>query len=211
MGRGKMEMKRIENATNRQVTFSKRRNGLFKKARELTILCDAKVSILICSSTAKAHEYISPSTTTKQLLDLYQKTLRVDLWSSHYEKMLENLGAVEQVNRILKKQIRQRMGESLNDLTLEELTGLEQDILDGLKIIRECKDQVLARQINTFKRKVRGVQKENKSLQDGFIINAKEEDPHYEYELVDNGEHCDSDFGFQNEGPGIFALRLQPN
>lgn len=204
-------MKRIENATNRQVTFSKRRNGLFKKARELTILCDAKVSILICSSTAKAHEYISPSTTTKQLLDLYQKTLRVDLWSSHYEKMLENLGAVEQVNRILKKQIRQRMGESLNDLTLEELTGLEQDILDGLKIIRECKDQVLARQINTFKRKVRGVQKENKSLQDGFIINAKEEDPHYEYELVDNGEHCDSDFGFQNEGPGIFALRLQPN
>lgn len=56
-------MKRIENATNRQVTFSKRRNGLFKKARELTILCDAKVSILICSSTAKAHEYISPSTT----------------------------------------------------------------------------------------------------------------------------------------------------
>ncbi|KAL9444991.1 hypothetical protein AB3S75_018063 [Citrus x aurantiifolia] len=211
MGRGKMELKRIENATNRQVTFSKRRNGLFKKARELTILCDAKVSILICSSTAKAHEYISPSTTTKQLLDLYQKTLRVDLWSSHYEKMLENLGAVEQVNRILKKQIRQRMGESLNDLTLEELTGLEQDILDGLKIIRECKDQVLARQINTFKRKVRGVQKENKSLQDGFIINAKEEDPHYEYELVDNGEHCDSDFGFQNEGPGIFALRLQPN
>lgn len=204
-------MKRIENATNRQVTFSKRRNGLFKKARELTILCDAKVSILICSSTAKAHEYISPSTTTKQLLDLYQKTLRVDLWSSHYEKMLENLGAVEQVNRILKKQIRQRMGESSNDLTLEELTGLEQDILDGLKIIRECKDQVLARQINTFKRKVRGVQKENKSLQDGFIINAKEEDPHYEYELVDNGEHCDSDFGFQNEGPGIFALRLQPN
>lgn len=204
-------MKRIENATNRQVTFSKRRNGLFKKARELTILCDAKVSILICSSTAKAHEYISPSTTTKQLLDLYQKTLRVDLWSSHYEKMLENLGAVEQVNRILKKQIRQRMGESSNDLTLEELTGLEQDILDGLKIIRECKDQVLARQINTFKRKVRGVQKENKSLQDGFIINAKEEDPHYEYELVDNGEHCDSDFGFQNEGPGIFALCLQPN
>lgn len=31
------------------------------------------------------------------------------------------------------------MGESLNDLTLEELTGLEQDILDGLKIIHECK------------------------------------------------------------------------
>lgn len=208
MVRGKMEMKRIENATNRQVTFSKRRNGLFKKARELTILCDAKVSFLICSSTVKVHEYISPSTTTKQLLDLYQKTLGVDLWSSHYEKMQENLRAVEQVNRILKMQIRQRMGGSLNDLTLEELTGLEQDNLNGLRIIRECKDQVLTRQINTYKRKVRGVEKKNKNLQDGFIINAKEEDLHYEYGLGDNGAHCDSDFGFQNEGPGVFALRL---
>ncbi|KAK4841105.1 hypothetical protein QYF36_025930 [Acer negundo] len=42
MGRGKIEIKRIENATNRQVTYSKRRNGIFKKAQELTVLCDAK-------------------------------------------------------------------------------------------------------------------------------------------------------------------------
>nr|KYP72524.1 Agamous-like MADS-box protein AGL11 [Cajanus cajan] len=32
MGRVKLEIKRIENPTNRQVTFSKRRNGLIKKA-----------------------------------------------------------------------------------------------------------------------------------------------------------------------------------
>ncbi|RVW39645.1 MADS-box transcription factor 3 [Vitis vinifera] len=32
MGRGKIEIKRIENTTNRQVTFCKRRNGLLKKA-----------------------------------------------------------------------------------------------------------------------------------------------------------------------------------
>lgn len=63
MARGKIQIKKIENQTNRQVTYSKRRNGLFKKANELTVLCDAKVSIIMISSTGKLHEFISPSIT----------------------------------------------------------------------------------------------------------------------------------------------------
>ncbi|KAJ8772898.1 hypothetical protein K2173_028075 [Erythroxylum novogranatense] len=43
MGRGKIVIRRIDNSTSRQVTFSKRRNGLLKKAKELAILCDAEV------------------------------------------------------------------------------------------------------------------------------------------------------------------------
>jgi hypothetical protein len=42
MGRGKIEIKRIENTTNLQVTFSKRRNGLLKKAREISVLCELR-------------------------------------------------------------------------------------------------------------------------------------------------------------------------
>ena len=63
MGRGKIEIKRIENPTNRQVTYSKRRNGIFKKAQELTVLCDAKVSLIMFSNTGKFHEYTSPAIT----------------------------------------------------------------------------------------------------------------------------------------------------
>ena len=63
MGRGKIEIKRIENPTNRQVTYSKRRNGIFKKAQELTVLCDAKVSLIMFSNTGKFHEYTSPTIT----------------------------------------------------------------------------------------------------------------------------------------------------
>lgn len=63
MGRGKIEIKRIENPTNRQVTYSKRRGGILKKARELTVLCDAEVSLIMFSSTGKFSEYCSPSTT----------------------------------------------------------------------------------------------------------------------------------------------------
>ncbi|KAG6468649.1 hypothetical protein ZIOFF_073338 [Zingiber officinale] len=42
MVRGKMQMRRIENLANRQVTFSKHRRGLLKKAFELSVLCDVE-------------------------------------------------------------------------------------------------------------------------------------------------------------------------
>lgn len=45
MGRGKVELKRIENKINRQVTFSKHKNGLVKKAYELVVLYDAEVML----------------------------------------------------------------------------------------------------------------------------------------------------------------------
>lgn len=56
-GRGKIEIKRIENTTNRQVTFCKRRNGLLKKAYELSVLCDAEVALVVFSSRGRLYEY----------------------------------------------------------------------------------------------------------------------------------------------------------
>ncbi|RRT76878.1 hypothetical protein B296_00013078, partial [Ensete ventricosum] len=57
MGRGKIEIKRIENTTNRQVTFCKRRNGLLKKAYELSVLCDADVALIVFSTRGRLYEY----------------------------------------------------------------------------------------------------------------------------------------------------------
>uniref|UniRef100_M4CGE5 MADS-box domain-containing protein n=1 Tax=Brassica campestris TaxID=3711 RepID=M4CGE5_BRACM len=59
MGRGRIEIKKIENVNSRQVTFSKRRNGLMKKAKELSILCDAEVALIIFSSTGKVYDFSS--------------------------------------------------------------------------------------------------------------------------------------------------------
>ncbi|RWV81941.1 hypothetical protein GW17_00056594 [Ensete ventricosum] len=59
MVRGKTQMKRIENATSRQVTFSKRRNGLLKKAFELSVLCDAEIALIIFSARGKLYEFAS--------------------------------------------------------------------------------------------------------------------------------------------------------
>lgn len=61
MGRGRTEIKRIENPIQRQSTFYKRRDGLFKKARELSVLCDADLLLLLFSSSGKLYQYHSPS------------------------------------------------------------------------------------------------------------------------------------------------------
>lgn len=61
MGRGRVELKRIENKINRQVTFAKRRNGLLKKAYELSVLCDAEVGLIIFSNRGKLYEFCSSS------------------------------------------------------------------------------------------------------------------------------------------------------
>ena len=59
MTRQKIEIKKIDNITSRQVTFSKRRRGLFKKAQELSTLCDAEMALIVFSSTGKLYEYAS--------------------------------------------------------------------------------------------------------------------------------------------------------
>ncbi|GLJ52122.1 hypothetical protein SUGI_1108610, partial [Cryptomeria japonica] len=53
MGRVKLTIKRLENSNNRQVTFSKRRNGIIKKAKELSILCDVDIALIMFSPTGK--------------------------------------------------------------------------------------------------------------------------------------------------------------
>uniref|UniRef100_M8ATH1 Uncharacterized protein n=1 Tax=Aegilops tauschii TaxID=37682 RepID=M8ATH1_AEGTA len=57
--RGPVELRRIEDRTSRQVRFSKRRSGLFKKAFELGLLCDAEVALLVFSPAGRLYEYAS--------------------------------------------------------------------------------------------------------------------------------------------------------
>ena len=51
-----MQLKRIENPVHRQVTFCKRRAGLLKKAKELSVLCDAEIGVFIFSPQGKLYE-----------------------------------------------------------------------------------------------------------------------------------------------------------
>uniref|UniRef100_A0A0E0CUE4 MADS-box domain-containing protein n=1 Tax=Oryza meridionalis TaxID=40149 RepID=A0A0E0CUE4_9ORYZ len=73
MVRGKTQMKRIENPTSRQVTFSKRRNGLLKKAFELSVLCDAEVALIVFSPRGKLYEFASARYVTPKSIYIIKK------------------------------------------------------------------------------------------------------------------------------------------
>ncbi|KAG5108219.1 hypothetical protein JHK84_045126 [Glycine max] len=145
MARGKIQIKRIENTT--------------KKANELTVLCDAKVSIIMFSSTGKLHKI---EQSTKQFFDQYQMTLGVDIWNSHYENMQENLKKLKEVNRNLRKEFRYiylsslrsislRIGDCLNELGMEDLRLLEEGMDKAAKVVRERKLRELVLQdIGTY-------------------------------------------------------------
>ncbi|CAN1152004.1 Agamous-like MADS-box protein AGL65 [Linum perenne] len=53
MGRVKLKIKKLESTSNRQVTYSKRRHGILKKAKELSILCDIDILLLMFSPTGR--------------------------------------------------------------------------------------------------------------------------------------------------------------
>ncbi|KAK0597615.1 hypothetical protein LWI29_026903 [Acer saccharum] len=84
-------MKRIENTTSRQVTFSKRRNGLLKKAYELSVLCDAEVAVIIFSQKGRVYEFSSS-----------ERLLGQELGSCSIEELQEIDGQLEQSLRSIR-------------------------------------------------------------------------------------------------------------
>ncbi|KAH6803856.1 hypothetical protein C2S51_032103 [Perilla frutescens var. frutescens] len=57
MGRSKVPIKKIENTTNLQVTFSKRRYGLIKKAYEIAVLCDIDLTLIMLSPSGRLSHF----------------------------------------------------------------------------------------------------------------------------------------------------------
>ncbi|KAG4963296.1 hypothetical protein JHK84_040382 [Glycine max] len=138
MGRGKIEIKRIENSSNRQVTYSKRKNGILKKAKEITVLCDAQVSLIIFAASGKMHDYISPSTTLIDILERYQKTSGKRIWDAKHENLNGEIERLKKENDSMQIELRHLKGEDINSLNYKELMALEDALETGLdKILEE--------------------------------------------------------------------------
>ncbi|RWW31532.1 hypothetical protein GW17_00003847 [Ensete ventricosum] len=144
MGRGKIEIKRIENSTNRQVTFSKRRNGIIKKAREISILCDAHVSVVIFSSSGKMSNYCTPTTALSAEIDRVKKendNMQIELrfvmplYVSSYWFAYSVLWSFVVKHGV--GMIRHLKGEDLNSLYPKELIPIEEALQIGLASVRD--------------------------------------------------------------------------
>ncbi|KAF9689408.1 hypothetical protein SADUNF_Sadunf01G0089200 [Salix dunnii] len=156
MVRGKTQMKRIENATSRQVTFSKRRNGLLKKAFELSVLCDAEVALIVFSTRGKLYEFSSSS--MNKTIERYQKRSKDVGISSKMVK--DNMEPVEDTFTLEKKiehlevSKRKLLGDGLELCSIDDLHQLENQLERSLTRIRARKNQLFREQIEKLKGEV---------------------------------------------------------
>ncbi|KAK4849038.1 hypothetical protein QYF36_020089 [Acer negundo] len=168
MVRGKTQMRRIENATSRQVTFSKRRNGLLKKAFELSVLCDAEVALIIFSPRGKLYEFASSSlqeTIQRYLKHTKDTTRTIDKPTEQNMQQLKN-EAASMVKKIELLQVAKRrlLGEGLESCTIEELQQIEQQLERSVSSVRARKPQAFKEQIQQLKEKEKMLVAENVRL-----------------------------------------------
>nr|AEL13790.1 AGL6 [Taxus baccata] len=166
MGRGRVELKRIENKINRQVTFSKRRNGLLKKAYELSVLCDAEVALIIFSSRGKVYEFGSAG--TLKTLDRYQKCSYVLQESTASDRESQNwhheVAKLKHKHEDMELTRRRLLGEDLGPLNIRDLQILEDNLDQALIKVRSKKDQQLRDRLEEQRKKERQLDEENKAL-----------------------------------------------
>ncbi|KAJ4897226.1 K-box region and MADS-box transcription factor family protein [Raphanus sativus] len=170
MGRRKMEIKRIENKSSRQVTFCKRRNGLMEKARQLSILCGSSVAVLIVSSTGKVYSSSSGDSMAK-ILKHYEvrhadelKTLDLKEKTRNYLSLKELLepvqGKLEEAN--------------IDNISLESLISLEEQFKTALSLTRARKTELMMELVKTFQEKEKLLREENTILAGQLAKTGKE-------------------------------------
>ncbi|CAM8997471.1 unnamed protein product [Rhodiola kirilowii] len=145
-GRQKIEIKKIQKPDQRQVTFSKRRTGLFKKAGELSVLCGAEVAVIVFSEGSKPYTFGHPdvnkvvekylnggsgdggdmmmmmmpcsgSSLVIQTHDVLKKVLDHDLYS------IDNKSHLNQLNKCYLEAVRELEEEMQKGKTAAEMEG----------------------------------------------------------------------------------------
>uniref|UniRef100_K9LWB5 GLO-like protein 3 n=1 Tax=Iris fulva TaxID=92176 RepID=K9LWB5_9ASPA len=196
MGGGRIEIKRIENSTNRQVTFSKRRNGIIKKAREISVLCECDVSLVIFSSLGKMSEYCSPNTKLPELLERYQQNSGKKLWDAKHENLSMEIERIKRENDNMQIELRHMKGEDLNSLHPRELIHIEEALQNGLTSVRDKQMEFL----KTMKKNERLMEEENKRLT--YLLHHQQ--------LAMEANMRELDIGYRQKEGGVYPSQMPP-
>ncbi|XP_010557539.1 PREDICTED: agamous-like MADS-box protein AGL62 [Tarenaya hassleriana] len=166
-GRQKIEMVKMNNESNLQVTFSKRRSGLFKKASELCTLCGAEVAIIVFSPGRKVFSFGHPCVET--IIDRFmnrgpplhkQNNTTMQLIEAHRNATVRDLN--NQLSQVMGQlEMEKKRGEELSqirksnrnpnnwwesppqELNLNQLTQLKKSLDDLKKIVASHASKLL--------------------------------------------------------------------
>ncbi|XP_078156176.1 MADS-box transcription factor 23-like [Carex rostrata] len=208
MGRGKILIKRIDNTTSRQVTFSKRRSGLLKKARELSILCDAVVGLIVFSCTGRLYEF--SNTSMKAIIDRYLKSKeehhplqdsnsQLKFWKREAETLRQQLLSLQKAQR-------QLMGEDLSGLSAKDLQLIENQLELSLNSVRKTKEQIFTEEIQDLNKKGQMVRNENAELYEKINL-SRQENMELQKKLYEgNGLHYVTNVPNSSQLPYAFAI-----
>ncbi|KAK4266759.1 hypothetical protein QN277_023638 [Acacia crassicarpa] len=171
MGRGRVELKMIENKINRQVTFSKRRNGLMKKAHELSVLCDAEVALIIFSGRGKLYEFGSAG--ISKTLERYQRctltSQEPNIVELETQSWCEELAKLRAKYESLQRTQRHLLGEDLGPLSGKELQDLEKQLERALAQARQRKTEIMIEEMENLRRKERDLGNMNEQLKQRVV------------------------------------------
>ncbi|CAD5324548.1 unnamed protein product [Arabidopsis thaliana] len=153
MGRGRVQLRRIENKIRRQVTFSKRRTGLVKKAQEISVLCDADVALIVFSPKGKLFEY-SAGSSMERILDRYERSAYAgqDIPTPNLDSQGECSTECSKLLRmidVLQRSLRHLRGEEVDGLSIRDLQAQNQLMVESIaqlqkkeKELKELKKQL---------------------------------------------------------------------
>ncbi|KAI8018962.1 Agamous-like MADS-box protein AGL65 [Camellia lanceoleosa] len=170
MGRVKLKIKRLESTSNRQVTYSKRRNGILKKAKELSILCDIDLILLMFSPTGKPTLFrgersnieeviakfaqLTPQERTKRKLESLEALKKTFKKLDHDVNIQDFLGSSSQSVEELSNQVRMLQGQ-LTEMHKRLSCWSNPDKIDNIEHLRQMEDS-LRESLNRIQ-----IQKEN--------------------------------------------------
>lgn len=195
----KMKLKKIDNKAARQVTFSKRRNGLFKKAEQLGILCGANVAALIFSAAGRPYTF--SSTSMNDIVKRYEMSTNKSNKEDEMDLEDVNNNYAILCKEAMKKsnELRQMNGEGRQGLDLEELQNLEYKMETCLRRVLKMKEKHFINKISSIQQQMDQLVEENNKLRQGLITsegkhplgmevdNTMQEDGRLSNSSTDNG------------------------
>ncbi|KAJ3692048.1 hypothetical protein LUZ60_012398 [Juncus effusus] len=191
MGRKKIEIKQIRNEDSRQVCFSKRKGGLFKKALELSVLCGAQIGVVVFSPAGKPYCFVHPDSSILYQFNSSQSPIQS--WSSSQGAAMSDLnGNIQEQNHVLETAKKKRE-------TLKQAIEVSKEDVDASNLgVAEL--EKMKQELERVQAEIQNRMKEIMSLygynDDGML----QYESSYGYNLNGMLQYEQSSYGYNNNG-----------